>query len=207
MVKKEIIWFDIDDVIWNFTQQFLNFYNKEHNTNFSLNEVNKWDIGSLLQNINNKNIYDYIFKYEIFSNMIPYSDTKKLIEELKEHYHIKLITSRPNTNDVIKITEDWLKKHSIFYHSLHIEAYKSYLCRDLNISYFIDDNLENIIKISKNSKTKWFLLKKHWNWEEEINRLLESWVFTKEQIEKALKNIHIVENVEEIKTHLNNKKV
>lgn len=82
-------------------------------------------------------------------------------KELKRKgYKIIIITARSNKyyDDPDKITINYLNKMGILYDKVITNSLDKYeVCKKENISYFIDDNLDNCLSVSK-LNTKVFLL-------------------------------------------------
>lgn len=83
----------------------------------------------------------------IFATVPVREDAAETLQGLFRRGHeIHLITARDNRYR--QVTENWLQRHEIPYHSLSMsetsEAYsKGVLCQELGVHFFVDDKVEN----------------------------------------------------------------
>lgn len=90
--------------------------------------------------------------HDIFANVPIREHCAETLHELYEQgVTIHLITARDEEHRVI--TEAWLKKHNLPYHSLsmspHRRSYsKGELCLKLGVEFFVDDKKENALDVA-----------------------------------------------------------
>lgn len=93
-------------------------------------------------------------RIEVVDNARPRENARKIIQKLKEEgNNIYIITARTKKFDDIPYerAKRWLDKNGIVYDKLIVEAIdKAKVCHDLNISLFIDDQLNNCISLADN---------------------------------------------------------
>ena len=153
---------DIDDTISKTAEKFIE-YGKIYNS-----QVLKREYNDKLTDIKNHYYLKTIFNWneeEEKSFLEDYGYYKKMIEsvELKENVldillklkkngdSIYLITARYRSDkfSVEDETEKWLKKNTIPYDELIVDAIdKEKVCKDKKIDIFIDDSYENFMKVA-----------------------------------------------------------
>lgn len=85
---------------------------------------------------------------DIYKRVNPAFKVKEVLGKLsKLDFEIILITAR--NNKFRKLTENWLRKHSIPYNELIHEENKAPLAKKIKIDIFIEDNKDNIIQLNK----------------------------------------------------------
>jgi len=189
--EKRRIGVDIDDVIFPFMANFLNYLNKKNATSYSFEEVTNYHLWKM--GIHKSKEEDILVALEFqnsikFDNINPIEGTKEVIEEISEDYDIFFITSR--SEDIKDKTNTFLNRHfpkngfKVF-HSGDVygkNLSKTDICKELKISLMIEDNAEYAYDLAKNG-VKVFLLDKPWNKEyvrheniikvNELNEVLE----------------------------------
>ncbi|HKL75768.1 MAG TPA: hypothetical protein VJ881_06845 [Halanaerobiales bacterium] len=149
-----------------------------------------------------KNVYDFMEAYglseremnefinekisDIYSSVKAYPEAIKTISKLyKNNFEIHLITARHK--EYREITENWLKKHSIPYHSLTHDEPKAPLAVKKNIELFIEDNFDNAFDIaSKNIKV--LLINKYHNLNKELIeniKRVDNWLDINNELQKV----------------------
>lgn len=68
----------------------------------------------------------------------------------REGYKLHIVTARPVTEMMRKVTEDWLSEHSVPYYSLHIvdAMEKPAVAVEEGCSFFVEDSPKNILQIA-----------------------------------------------------------
>ncbi|MGM0410958.1 MAG: LNS2 domain-containing protein [Bacillota bacterium] len=158
------------------------------------------------QNLNRiKNVYDFAEAYNlserelnefinenieyIYKNVKVYPKASKVINQLYNNgFKIHLITARHKEYN--NITKNWLKKHSIPYHSLSHEDDKAPLALKKNIELFIEDNYNNAIDIANNG-IKVLLMNKYHN----LNRELINNITRVNNWDEIVENINKLYNI------------
>lgn len=196
-LPKKTFCFDIDDVIGWFMEEITRYFsnNPEYNNiEFWLDDVNTYDFQTIFwKPLTTDEIKVAAYETEVYSKMRINNGVKTFINGIKDEYRIVFITSRyPWTEE---ITQKWFEDNNLFYDIIFYQPYKSWLIPFLNADYLVDDSLENIIKVSKNTNTKGILFNKPWNWEDEENRLIKSWKLTRDQIDKELNEVIFINSM------------
>jgi uncharacterized HAD superfamily protein len=198
ILPEKTFGFDIDDVIWDLMSLIISHLNENWDKQFSLDSVTDWDFWGMFEWKWQDYLKNMIIERWMYEKMSVYEDTKEFINNIKDTHQITFVTSRFSYPWILDITKQWFDSNWIYYDSIHFEKFKSYFCKIAWVDYFVDDSLENAIKISKNSKIQVFLLNKPWNQQTEINRLIKNWIFTEEQIKEELSKIKRINNVGEL---------
>ena len=133
-----VIGIDIDDTIADGVGFFVPQLNRHFNKNIKIEEINGrfCDVYGIDQKLINE--FFYSFGDDIFSQLSPLPNSVETIKGFYDEGHeIIIVTARPETSR--KITENWLNKFNIPYHSLYFDKEKSKLCKSLGVEIFIDD--------------------------------------------------------------------
>lgn len=155
----KIVIVDIDGVLNNYPQTFINFVNNKLNSNFILlkeiKETLPFNIYKQLKEEYRKSPYKH--------NCSIKKDADKLLKVLREKdYLIYLVTSRKLfENNQLELTIRWLKKNNLIYDYLYCTQKKDFTIFEKfkNIKLLIEDNNDNIKKIMKiNHNIKSFLV-------------------------------------------------
>jgi 5'(3')-deoxyribonucleotidase len=156
--SKERIGIDLDDVLANFIDALMLYYNQTCRTNIKKEQVQSFSFqeiwgGTLEERIKRvSEFFDTIY----FDNMQPIEGSQEAIDILANSNDLFLVTSR--SLSVKEKTENWLneffkdKFKGIFYSSNHYSKAensgktKSQLCSELGISVLIDDSLDYVLQ-------------------------------------------------------------
>lgn len=134
-----------------------------------------------------KNVYDFMEAYglseremnefinqnikSIYSNVAAFPEAIKTISTLYQTgFKIHLITARHK--EYREITENWLEKKSIPYHSLTHDEPKDIVAVNKNIELFIEDNYNNAFDIARKN-IKVLLVNKYHNLNKELVNNIE----------------------------------
>jgi uncharacterized HAD superfamily protein len=167
---------DIDEVLSQTFQAFLDFYNAKYDSNYSLSQVNVYSFQKVF-GINaeeEKRLHAEFFTTKFSTDLKTVHGSVEGVNELSKTHKLFAISSRPkwqqqqtvkwlnlhygNNFDQIKLTDSHFDKTST----------KSSVCIDLNLDYFIEDAIiyaEDCAAVCK----KVFLLNRPWNNEKVSN--------------------------------------
>ncbi|MEK6936128.1 MAG: hypothetical protein AABW67_05025 [Nanoarchaeota archaeon] len=184
---------DIDGVILDFASKFLEYYNKKHRKNISIENwitYNFWDFISISEEEGKKLMEDFYFLDSF--NEIPFIEgSKEAIHKLAKQNKIYIITARPLRWG--EKTKNFFDKHFLetdiqLIHSRDEKdktIYKREICIKLGVSILIEDN-GNIAIQCADSGIKVLLLNNPWNqgiehkninriknWNEILNKIQE----------------------------------
>jgi len=182
-----IIAIDLDDVLANSLQSFVDFYNEKYNgdlkcedfTAFTLNEIKGMPLdeeAKLLTEYDESKYYDQI---------MPMKNAKETIQKLSQNNKLVIVTSRPDKKE--EKTKKWLKQHIGDFAEVHFmrQTYsgknktktKGEICKEIGAEYLIEDNLD-YAKSCIEKGVKVLLFDYPWNQEENLNPLItrvKSW--------------------------------
>jgi hypothetical protein len=171
------LWIDIDDTIFDFNKDLLKKLNKHYNKRFKIDEAVHFNFDELLFWTHIDELREIIYKNNLYKKWIIKNEVIETIHFLyKKWYKISFITSRFlfDDNSTEKHTIEWLSKYNLKF-PVYFTRDKWSLCKELNITHFIDDSIKNLISIHNNDKeVKLFKIKQPWNWAAEQQRLIEN---------------------------------
>jgi len=167
-----IIGLDLDEVLADFINNFLAYYNNINKTSFKQEEIYDYNIFKVWKQPKEKimkSIYDF-YKTPYFENIKPISGAVEGVEILSQKHELKIITSRQN--DIKQKTIKWIEKYfpnkfSQTYFTNHFSfngssSKKSEICLSENVDIMIEDSPEHAIDCASVS-TKVMLLNRPWN--------------------------------------------
>lgn len=148
---------DLDGVVYDFITPFDNFLKKK-----GLHpDKTKYDRGV-------EHIKRYLVEYALqrpFRTTQPYPNAIKDLEKLSDIFDFYIITDRNWYETAKEETIKRLQKDGIYYKEIHFSHDKAKYSAELELDFFIEDNVENALKI-KNTKTIPFLLNRPYNQKE-----------------------------------------
>jgi len=172
---KEILGVDFDDVLFDTNGSAAEFHNLHYGTSYT-REDNKdflfehlWDCPP--EEVERR--LDHYYETDFHHGAPMIGGVKEALTELSERFDIIVITARPEERR--GVTEAWIQKnlpglitkvyHTDFFISEKPEEgrFKSDLCRELGVSYFVDDTLAQVKDIAHHAKTHVFLFDAPWN--------------------------------------------
>lgn len=186
---------DIDDTLLHSFEDFLDFYNEYHNTNFKKED-----------NTSDKKFHEFlgitkeelIKFYRIYDQqershyLEPIEGAKEVLEKLVSKHEFILITARPNflAEKTHKIVEKHYSdfKFRIIFNKSNPEGdpSKGEICVKEGIKIMIDDDIDNALDCVKNN-VQVILLNKPWNRAEEHTMIkrVNNWGEILEEIKKS----------------------
>lgn len=85
---------DMDDTIENLLLAWIDWLNKEHNLNASIDDVKSWEMGDLYPSLSSEQIFSPLFKEEFWYTVSPKLDAVKYVEQLiKDGQDVYIVTS------------------------------------------------------------------------------------------------------------------
>lgn len=142
---------DIDGVITDISRFYLDYgakYSFENHLS-KITKPNGYEIEEIL-NLEEGAHKEFWRKYDKYYSKKIYTRefASEVIEKLKvEGNEIYLITARKPRED--EWTRNWLKDNKIFYDKIIYTSEKYEYCKENNIDIMIEDNVNNILAISK----------------------------------------------------------
>ncbi len=164
---------DIDEVLGEFIREFLNWYNREHGTNWTFEDITDYHWPNIFGNTVEEAIDDVhkFFETDGFKNMPLVVGAKEGIGELGKSHELYAVTGRQNV--VKEITHEWLDRNfpNVFKVIEFTNNYpkdgsptltKGGVCGRLGCEVLIDDDTRHVESLMKYG-VKLIVPHKPWN--------------------------------------------
>jgi uncharacterized HAD superfamily protein len=163
MSLKSIIAVDIDDVLADHAQQFVDFSNKRWETNLTVDDYDEhWAAMWKLDRTEALARADDFFRSGVIAQYNHANDALPVLTRLSRKYHLIVITSR--RLQIEKESRAWIASHypgvfsEIHFSGIwdkiddktHLQT-KAEICQKFGVTYLIDDQLKHCIAAAKNS--------------------------------------------------------
>lgn len=111
---------DMDNVLVNMVEKWINVYNQDEGTNHKFNELNNYDVGTLCKN--NRLLYDILDRDGFFFDLEPMPGAVENFQKLlNDGYDLVVVTQPPRRADMaIHDKRRWMKKHFNDYDHSHM---------------------------------------------------------------------------------------
>jgi len=114
---------DLDGVVANFTQGWMDFYNRDFGTNFSFEDSQNWgDLVDLTHFNNIGEFWDWssdLDGHSVFWHLDPFPGAVEALRALVDDgHHIIVITTKPSF--AVQDTHDWVERHRLPAAEIHI---------------------------------------------------------------------------------------
>jgi uncharacterized HAD superfamily protein len=161
---------DFDDCLIDYFPALIKKLNESFETSFTRKDMHSFDLEKVW-NVDRDVMLEKISEFysrEHDESIMPVFGALEAINKLKEKNELVIITGRPDsTNDFVK---KWIEKHfpDSFNKIIHTNQFfgvhreKSKVAKEEGIEIFIDDNLENVLSVSKEGIVC-FLMDTPWN--------------------------------------------
>lgn len=140
-MKKLTVLCDMDGIIVNLTQKWLNLYNKDHNDNLTIADIKEWELSKSVKK--GVKVNDYLYSPNFFLDVDAIEgalEGMKAIQKMGHHLVILSAPSWPGNSASDKIT--WMRKHAPFVNKRDIIlGHNKYLVKG---DVLIDDSPTNI---------------------------------------------------------------
>ncbi|MEK3955919.1 5' nucleotidase, NT5C type [Psychrobacillus sp. FSL K6-1464] len=83
-MRKPIILLDMDDVMANFSAEWIRLYNEEYSDSLTQNDLTEWDASLFTKPECGMKIYDYLRNPGLFRNLIVADGCKDVLKDLTE---------------------------------------------------------------------------------------------------------------------------
>lgn len=160
---RKIIAVDIDEVLANFVDYFIEYHNLEYKTSISRDKFITFELNEVFEvTLEEMNLKFAKFKDQGHNlKLEPIRGSKEAIDNLiKKGYEPHIVTSRPEM--IKKDTEEWIDRHfPNKFHKLHY-SYNKYLepsfknktkaeiCKMIGARILIEDNLDLAVDAAQN---------------------------------------------------------
>ena len=169
-ILNKKIGIDFDDVIVDFSSGFINFINNRLGLYIKKEHIVEYEITKILNipKIEIIKLYDDFYKSQNFKQLNLIQNSIKGIYKLAQNNDIYIITARNSKfyEETIASIRDIFNSNIKSIHFTNNNGYrklKSDICNSLNIDIFIDDSLENILDVYKNTTSKVYVFDQPWN--------------------------------------------
>lgn len=197
-MKKEInIGFDLDDILLDFNNAYRVHLNKKYNKDTKREDYYSIYSGDVFQLSEEEaeSALDNFFFHNDHLTATTVDGSEEIVKRLSQKYNLEIITAKPDTLE--EHTKTWLDKYfPDMFSIVHFANWfskdkekrkKSDICKERNISVFIDDSLETAIDISSIGIPV-LLFDTPWNQTEALPKGVIR-VFSWEEIEKEIYNL------------------
>lgn len=154
--KVEKIGVDMDEVLAQFMPRFLKFYNLQHQTNFTIDQIISYDLHHILGGTAKeiiRAVYNF-YESDDFNYIEPVPGANQGINKLSSFYDLIIITSRPHLLE--NKTSDWLDKHfphqfkdliltNQYTHEGNSGSKKLAICQRYGVKFLVDDCLDHLV--------------------------------------------------------------
>lgn len=151
---------DLDEVLVDYTDSFLRFYNTTYQTDFKRKQIVEyawWKLFNCTKEEIIKRAYNF-YETKYFRSLQPIRGSKEVVSILVRNHDLSIITSRPS--DVEKETLAWLNRYfpqkfsEVYFtnkwsNNSYPNTKKSDLCKELGIPIIIEDAPEISIECAE----------------------------------------------------------
>jgi len=130
---------DMDDVMADATQQYLDYYNAEFNQKLSKSSLlagqKAYDI---IPSQHRERMRNYVYRIGFFSHLKPLAHSQEVIAKLNQHYEVFIATAAMEVPNSFQEKYAWLSHHFPF-----LDPMRFVFCGHkymLDVDYLIDDN-------------------------------------------------------------------
>jgi uncharacterized HAD superfamily protein len=169
--SNKIVGVDIDGVLADYPDCFINYVNDKVGTNFKAEDLDQYNLYEAITDIPTevmKELKHDFRKSGQLKKVGVLPGAKEFLQSLRnKSYKIVLLSARPykEYRRIFADTKEWLDKNGLIYDAILWDEDKlNRLIREFgenNVSFFVEDNLKNANSISKSTKV--YLLDKSYN--------------------------------------------
>lgn len=139
MEKRKKIGIDLDVVLNNLHDVWLDRYSIDYNDNVKVQDMDVWDIVSIVKPECGEKIFEYLREPDFFFNLDIVEGAKQVIEFLAEHYDLYVVTAYIPETCFDKVR--WIRKNELAIRDENIIFINNKSLVDLD--YLIDDGPHN----------------------------------------------------------------
>jgi len=141
-MKKKTLLLDIDEVINDLKEIWIDLYNKKYNDNLNYMNITEWEVDKFVKPEAKEDIYELLKTPGLFSKMLtPPEDSIKVTELLVQYYEIYPLSYCAYPQNIYEKIE-YLEKYFP-----HIDIRNFISCKNKSLikgDYMIDDYVENL---------------------------------------------------------------
>lgn len=172
---------DLDDVLLEFNEGFRVFHNKKYGTNYSISDIKSWELGYVMncpQNEVARRVEEFYYSDD-HEKLEPVKGAIDVLKKISKNNDIYVVTARPEhtKEKTINLVEKYFKnifKDYIFtgiHHGSGNIKNKGEICKELGVSFFVDDGLHNAEHVAMNGIPV-FLFDRPWNQKNNLDPLI-----------------------------------
>lgn len=160
-MKKTIIGIDVDNVIADFTSEFINRFNSITKKSLKKDDLIYWNFKKVIYEKYNDiscDIANEIIDKDFILDLKPFKDVKKTLNLLYENkdIEIKIITAlKP---ELIKYRNKWFCDN---FKNIKVNIYYEKNKNKIDVDYLIEDSTDNLISVEEKIGSSNCLLIKH----------------------------------------------
>ena len=102
MEKLVDLYIDVDDVILNTSETFIDYYTKKNNIHKSFYDLKDWDFRSIDRNIDKQEFFDYVYNKEFLDNVQINEDFMRFYMKEANNYKWHFVTICSPANLFVK---------------------------------------------------------------------------------------------------------
>lgn len=154
-MRKIRIGIDVDNVIVDFSERFVEEFNKLTGKNLTRNELTKWNLKDVVDELYVDEIDGEIANEILISGILmhnmPYKESaRETLLEMNKNKFIEIVIITALHKELIPLREQWFKEEfPDMEYELHFEINKSKIHLQNPIDYLIDDGIHNLDDLSK----------------------------------------------------------
>lgn len=168
--QKKKLGIDFDDVLIDFVTHLTYFHNEAYDTTLTKEQTITWNLHEVWNTTEEeamKRMNDFLLS-EDHKNVIPMEGAKESLERLSEKFELIIITARDKSfsDEAFHLIE---KHFGTIFSSVHFlydngvkQSTKGVLAKSLDIDFFIDDSVTNVMSIEE-AGIATFLFDAPWN--------------------------------------------
>lgn len=157
-----IVLFDMDDVLVNLNEAWLNHLNSTYDLHVNHEDVYDWNMGLAFPSLTMNQIFSCLHEHDFWWNVSPFTYAKELLQKCEENKDIEyyIVTAATPKNFYLKY-ECCFKRHFPF-----VSSERLICCNNKNLidcDIIVDDNPDNFPKNNSSKKPIRVLMNKPWN--------------------------------------------
>ena len=150
---KKVMALDLDDVLFNFTQASIDFYNSRFGTELSMNDFIRYHLSEVINITREEELRRVrLFFEECYDEIRPFEEAKRAVPIIARNYSLVVITARPHYSH--RKTLESVRMHFpevedvIFINNGIEKRKKSDMCMEIGTKIIVEDRLDYALDCS-----------------------------------------------------------
>lgn len=151
--KKIRIGIDVDNVVLDFTERFIECFYEETGLLLTREEITNWNFKNYIddkykdnKNICGEMVNEMLFSVRLITNMKYKAKSRETIFDMAKNNKVEIVFITALSENLINIRKDWFANNfKDINYELHFESKKS----NIQIDYLLDDGIHNLDELSK----------------------------------------------------------